>query len=74
MPRFCERLVRSLLLDTSFEKLKSGPKQQSTSNLKRKLGDHKLDEMEGSASARKVRRRCAGCYEKAECDNQDKPV
>jgi len=31
--------------------------------LKRKLGDHKLEEMEGSA--RNVRRRCAGCYEKS---------
>jgi hypothetical protein len=63
MLQFRESLVRSLLLGTPFEKLKPGPKQQSTSNLKCKLGDHKLEEMEGST--RKVRRRCAGCYEKS---------
>jgi hypothetical protein len=45
-----------------FEKLKSDPRQQSASRSKRKLADHKLEEKEGSA--RDVRRRCAGCYEK----------
>jgi len=30
--------------------------------LKRQLADHKFEEKEGSA--RDVRRRCAGCYEK----------
>ncbi len=38
-------------------------KQQLTSSLKRKLGDHKLEEIEGPACD--VRRRCAGCYEKS---------
>jgi hypothetical protein len=44
------------------ENLKAGPRQQSTSHLKRKLADHKLEEMEGSA--RNVQRRCAGFYKK----------
>ena len=60
--QFRESLVRSLLLDTPIEKLKPGPKQQSASQSKRKLADHMLEEKEGSA--RDVRRRCAGCYEK----------
>ena len=60
--QFRESLVRSLLLGMPFEKLKPGPRQQSTSQTKRKLADHKLEEKEGSA--RDVRRRCAGCYEK----------
>jgi hypothetical protein len=60
--QFRGSLVRSLLLDMSFENLKPGPRQQSTSHLKRKLVDHQLEEMEGSA--RVTRRRCAGCYEK----------
>jgi hypothetical protein len=55
-------LVRSLLLDMPFEKLRSGPRQKSTGRTKRKLADHKLEEKEGSM--RDVRRRCAGCYEK----------
>jgi hypothetical protein len=60
--QFRESLVRSLILGMPFENQKPGPKQQSTSHLKRKLVDHKLEEMEGSA--RVVRRRCADCYEK----------
>jgi hypothetical protein len=44
------------------EKLKPGPGQKSTGQTKRKLADHKFEEKEGSA--RDVRRRCAGCYEK----------
>ena len=45
-----------------FEKLKPGPRQKSIGQTKRKLVDHKLEEKEGSA--RDVRRRCTGCYEK----------
>ena len=54
--------MRSLLLGMSSENLKSGLREKSTSYLKRKLAAHKLEEKEGSA--REVRRRCAGCYEK----------
>jgi Transposase IS4 len=60
--QFRESLVRSLLLGMPFEKLKPGPRQQSTSRSKRKLADHKLEEKKGSD--RDVRRRCVGCYEK----------
>jgi hypothetical protein len=60
--QFRESLVGSLLLGVPSENLKTGPRQQSTSHLKHKLADHKLEEEEGSA--RNVRRRCAGCYEK----------
>jgi hypothetical protein len=60
--QFRESFVRFLLLAMPFEKLKPGPRQKSTSQVKRKLADHKLEEKEGSA--RDVRRRCAGCYEK----------
>jgi hypothetical protein len=60
--QFRESLVRSLLLGTPFEKLKPGPRKQSSSCSKRKLADHKLEEKEGSDCD--VRRRCAGCYEK----------
>jgi hypothetical protein len=60
--KFRESLVRSLLLGIPFEKLKPGPRQKTASQMKRKLSDHKLEEREGSA--RDVRRRCAGCYEK----------
>jgi hypothetical protein len=60
--KFRESLLQSLLLCAPFEKLNSCPRQQSASNLKRKLGDHKLEEMEGSYLD--VRRLCAGCYEK----------
>jgi hypothetical protein len=60
--QFRESLARSLLLCMPFEKLKSGPRQRTTGQTKRKLADHKLEEKEGSA--RDVRRRCAGCYEK----------
>jgi hypothetical protein len=60
--QFRESLVRSLLLGMPFKKLKSGPRQKSTGQTKRKLADHKLQEKEGSA--RDVRRRCVGFYEK----------
>jgi hypothetical protein len=60
--QFRESIVRSLLLGTPFERLKSGLRQQSASRLKRKLVHHKLEEKEGSG--RDVRRRCTGCYEK----------
>ena len=60
--QFRESLVRSLLLGMPFEKLKPGPRQQSTSHSKRKLADHKLEQLE--RSTRDGRRRCAGCYEK----------
>ena len=60
--QFRESLVRSLLLGTPIENLKPGPRQQAVSHSKGKLADHKLEEKE--ASARDVRRRCAGCYEK----------
>jgi hypothetical protein len=62
MVQFRESLVRSLLLRTPSQRLKPDPKQQLTSILMRKLAEHKLEEMEGSA--RNVRRRCAGCDEK----------
>jgi hypothetical protein len=45
-----------------LEKLKPGPKQQSTTHSKHELADHKLEEKKGSD--RDVRRRCVGCYEK----------
>ena len=60
--KFRESLVRSLLLGMPFEELKPGPRQKSVSQTKYKLADHKLEEKE--RSARDVRRRCAGCYEK----------
>jgi hypothetical protein len=62
MIQFRERLVRSLRLGAPFENLKPGPRQQSTSQTKRKLADHKLEEIEDSD--RDIRKRCAGCYEK----------
>jgi hypothetical protein len=60
--QFRESLVRSLLLGTPIEKLKPGPRQQSTSHSKRKPAYHKLEEKEGST--RSVSRRCTGCYAK----------
>jgi hypothetical protein len=68
--QFRESLVRSLLLDTPIEMLKPGPRQQSASQSKRKLADHMLEEKEGSA--RDVRRRCAGCYEKTSRQQQSR--
>ena len=59
--KFRESLVRSLLLGTSFENLKPGARQQSTSQTKRKLADHKLEEDE---SDHDIRRCCVSCYEK----------
>jgi hypothetical protein len=46
--QFRESVVRSLLLGVSSENLKLGPRQQSTSHLKRKLADLKLEEKKGS--------------------------
>ena len=60
--KFRESLVRPLLLGMPFEELKPGPRQKATSQVKRKLTDHKLEEKEGFA--RDVRRLCVGCYEK----------
>ncbi len=60
--QFRESLLRSLLLDTPFEKLKIRPRQQSASRLKRKLADHKFEQKAGST--RDVRKRCDACYEK----------
>ena len=60
--QFRESLVRSLLLDMLFEKMKPSSRQKSIGQTKRKLADHKLEENEGAT--RDVRRRCAGCYEK----------
>ncbi len=68
--QFRESLVRSLLLGMPFEKLKPGPKQKPTGQTKRKLADHMLEEKEGSA--RDVRRRCAGCYEKISQQQQSR--
>ena len=47
--KFRESLVRSLLLGMPFEELKRGPRQKATSQVKRKLTDHKLEEKEGTA-------------------------
>lgn len=60
--KFCESLVRSLLLGVPFENLKPGVRQQSTSQSKRKLVNHQLKEIQ--ESSHDVRRRCTGCYEK----------
>ena len=60
--QFHESLVQFLLLGMPFERLKSGAKQKSAGQTKRKLADHKFEEKEGSA--RDVRRRCVDCYEK----------
>jgi hypothetical protein len=62
MLQFRESLVRSLLLGVPFENVKPGPRERSTSQTKRKLADHQLEEKKGSD--RDVRRRCVGCYEK----------
>ncbi len=62
MLQFRESLVRSLLLGVPFENIKPGPRECSTSQTKRKLADHQLEEKK--ASDRDVRRRCVGCYEK----------
>jgi hypothetical protein len=40
-----ESLVRSLLLGMPFEKLKPGPTQKSIGQTKRKLADHKLEDV-----------------------------
>ena len=62
MLQFRESIVRSLLLGLPYENSKPGPRERSTSQTKRKFADHKREEMEGTA--RDVRRRCVGCYEK----------
>ncbi len=69
MLQFRESLVRSLLHSVPYENLKPGPRERSTSQTKRKLADHNLEEMDGSA--RIVRRRCAGCYEKREPQSRE---
>ena len=60
--KFRESPVRSLLLGMLFEELKPSSRQKATSQVKRKLTDHKLEEKEGCAND--VRRWCVGCYEK----------
>jgi hypothetical protein len=60
--QFRESVVRSLLLDIPFEKLKPSVRQKSKGQAKRKLADHNLEEKEGSG--RDIRSRYAGCYEK----------
>ena len=62
MLQFRESFVRSLLLDVPFENVKPGPRERSTSQTKRKLAGHQLEEKQGSD--RDVRRRCVGCYAK----------
>ena len=62
MLEFRESLVRSLLLGVPYENIKPGPRERSTSQTKRKLADHKLEELE--EPNRDIRRRCASCYEK----------
>ncbi len=72
MLQFRESLVRSLCLGVPFENVKPGPRERSTSQTKRKLADHKLEEKEGST--RNVGRRCTGCYAKgrAEQNSEEK--
>ena len=64
--QFRESLVRSLLLGTSIEKLKPGPRQQPARHSKCKLAVHKLEEKEGST--RNVGTRCTGCYAKGRAE------
>ena len=45
--QFRESLVRSLLLGVPYENVTPGPRERSTSQTKRKLADHKLEEIEG---------------------------
>ena len=52
----------SLLHGVPYENLKPGPRERSTSQTKRKLVDHKLEEKEGST--RNVGRQSTGCYAK----------
>jgi hypothetical protein len=51
-----------LLLGGLFENLKPGSRERSTSQTKRKLADHQLEEKKGSDCD--FGRRCIGCYEK----------
>ena len=60
MLQFRESLVRSLLLGVPFENVKPGPRERSTSQMKRTLANHELEQIE--ESGRGIRRRCAGCY------------
>ena len=62
MLQFRESLVRSLLLSVPYENLKPCPRERAKSQTKRRLPDHKLEEMK--EAARDVRRRCVDCYEK----------
>ena len=59
---FHESVVRPLLLVAPSENLKSGSREGSTSQMKRKLADHKLAEKEGPT--RNVARRYTGCCTK----------
>ena len=66
MLQFRESLVRCLLLGVPYENLKPGPRERSTSQTKRKLADHKLEEKEGST--RNAGRQCTGCYAKGRAE------
>jgi hypothetical protein len=59
---FHESLVQSLLPGMALENQKPSPRELSTSQRKRKLADHKLEERKGSD--RGIRRRYVGYYEK----------
>ena len=61
--QFRESLARSLLLGIAFENLKPDLVQQSTNHRKRKLGDPKLEEIEGSTH--NASRHRTDCYEEA---------
>jgi hypothetical protein len=60
--QFHEGLVRSLLLGKKSEVLKPEPRQKPRREVRYNSAEHKLQEK--GESARDVRRRCAGCYEK----------
>ena len=64
--QFRESLVQSLLLGVPCENLEPGPRARSTSQTKRKLADHKLEEKEGSMQ--NVGRRCTDCYAKGRAE------
>ena len=59
---FCESIVRPFLPVAPSENLKPGPRERSTSQMTRKLADHKLEGKEGFTS--NVGRRCTDCYAK----------
>lgn len=66
MQQFRQSLVRSLFLGAPDENPKPGSRERSTSQTKRKLADHILEEKDGSK--RNVGRRCTGCYGKGKAE------